>query len=379
MQESVQSGMPSDPAILQVLDRFGLRAVESVSQISVGTGSQESFRVRADGSDWVIKRYWQDTDLRRVSTAHEFELRLLEVGFPVAPLQRSTSGQTLLAHGDAHYALHGWVHGRQLTITDRNPLLAREPRLAGDLGAMVGTLHRVSSEGDEHVEEEPDGDPDHLLRAPLYAVRTLRRPRRRPPLVSRWQELRLRRHKNDYEQWMLQIVPEVVSHARRIARRSIAHDLEPTDIGLIHHDLNWENLVFDEQLHLRAVLDFDNSMRAPWVLEVGSAAVALVGTTPAAVDRFLAGYQSVSPFSVDPGLVRLAMEMKCVQSILNSVLTYLDGDTDVTLREAWCRELYASVTTLTENDNPERAADRLSKSADGERLRATEGENHDGG
>lgn len=369
MSATTSNGTGSHGDVLRILDRFGLAAssVESVTELLVGTGSQ-NLRVRATDGDWVLKRYGAGVDLGRLRRAHRWEHRLEEAGFPVAPLRRTASGSTVVAHGDEHYVMHAWVDGQHLTIADRDDLLERQPELATDLGSMLGTLHRISREGEPDVLEEPAGDPDHLLQAPRHTLRSLRRPRLRPPFVSRWQALRLRRRKSAFDRWILQVVPDVAAHARGLARRSIATAVGPTDIGLVHHDLNWENLVLDESLRPRALLDFDNSTLAPWVLEVGAAAVVLAGTRPEDLDRFLAGYRQASPVPVDLGLVRVAMELKCVQSILNSVVIYLDGDTDLTLRGPWCRHLYASLTALVESDTAGRSAARLRRSVHGPRV-----------
>lgn len=346
MPAPVWKDMPPEPAVLRVLEVFGLSSVESVGRLTVGSGPERSLRVRAGGGDWVLKRYSGAVDLSRLLRAHRWEEHLAQAGFPVAPLRRSSSGESLVTEGGASYAVHGWVRGRQVSIVDRDALLERRPGLAGDLGAMVGTLHRISSEREEGAGAGADGGPDQLLRAPRHGVRALRRPRPRPPWVSRWHALRRQRDKTDFDRWIIQVLPGVATQARRLARRSLAARPGPPDIGLIHHDLNWENLVLDEGLRPCALLDFDNSTRAPWMIEVGSAAVVLAGTDRVLVERFLTGYQSRSPVTIDRGLVRQAMELKCVQSILNSVLLYLDGDTDTTLREPWCRQLHAALVDL---------------------------------
>lgn len=374
MSASIWRDMPPDPAVLQALDRFGFppSSVASVNELSGGTGPERSFRVRAVDADWVLKRYPGSTDLGRLERAHRWEERLAEAGFPVAPLHRSWSGSSVVTDRGGHYVMHGWVHGRQWSIADRDGILAQEPRLAGDLGALVGILHRISSEDGRGAQgqagqggENAGGGPDRLLTAPRYAVRKLRRPQARPPVLSRWRALRLRRDKSDFDRWIIQVLPDVAARARRLARHSRAYRLGPGDVGLIHHDLNWENLIFDEELHLLALLDFDNATRGAWMIEVGSAAVVLAGTDHDLVEQFLTGYQATSPVPVDRGLVRLAMELKCVQSILNSVLVYLDGDTDTTLREPWCRQLHTSLRELVETDTAGPVPGRLRGSTSG--------------
>lgn len=354
---SIWRRMAPDTVILGVLRDFGIPgpSVEAVSPlVSVGT-RERSVRVQATDGEWVLKRHPPD-GLKRLQEAHGLELALQRDGFPVAPLRRAEHGGTLVRTDTAVWSMHAWVSGRHLSIAERDTASALAPKLPAHLGAMVGALHRVSG-GQDKVEpaniarssEAGDvdvDDPDRLLRAPLHAVRRLRRPRIRPPGLPPVQALRLRTEKTDFDRWILRTLPEVVQHARRLSRHSFS-GVGPQDVGLIHHDLNWENIVLDEDLRLRALLDFDNATRAPWMIEVGSAAVVLAGTDPVRLERFLSAYQAESGIEVEARLVRVAMELKCVQSILNSLVIYLAGDTDITLREPWCRHLLASLRELT--------------------------------
>lgn len=57
-----------------------------------------------------------------------------------------------------------------------------------------------------------------------------------------------------------------------------------------------------------------------------------------------------------------------MQSILNSVLVYLDGDTDTTLREPWCRQLHAALVDLAEPDAAGPVPARLRGNAHGPRI-----------
>lgn len=366
---SIWRGLAPDAEILKVLHDFGVQdaSVQSLSPLVIAGTRDCSLRVRASGGDWVLKRHPPD-GLQRLQDAHGWELRLQRDGFPVAPLRHAGHGGTLVRTADSLWSMHAWVPGRHLSIAERDDARARDPELPARMGAMVGMLHRVSKERDRgtptrfpHGRGIGDGnlgDPDRLLRAPGYALRRLRRPRLRPPGLPLVQTLRLRPNKSDFDRWILQTLPEVVQHAGRLSRHTFSGE-GPPDVGLIHHDLNWENIVLDEDLSLRALLDFDNAIRGPWMLEVGSAAVVLAGTDPVSLERFLSAYQAESGIEVDVHLVRVAMQLKCVQSILNSLVIYLAGDTDITLREPWCRHLFASLRDLThEGDGSSRGTDQ---------------------
>lgn len=346
VSRSIWTQMAPDPSLPRVLAEFGFApsSIESIKPLVSGAGRHQGYRVRAEHNDWVLKAHRATVATDRLRACHELESRLGIVGFPVAPLGRSRSGDSLVQEGSRWYSLHAWVVGRQVSIAERDELLASHPHLGRHLGSMVGLLHHISGQLVGPAGAREGGDPDLLLRAPRYAARALRRPR--PVRLSRWHALHLKRSKSEFEQWMVHVFPEVAAAAGRLARRSIADRVDRSGMGLTHNDLNWENLVFDETLHLSAVLDFDNATWAPWVLEVGAAAVVLVGAEPAAVEEFLSAYERASHLQADRDLVRLGMEVKCVQSILNSMVTYLNGNRDITLRAPWCYHLYDSLTVL---------------------------------
>lgn len=327
-------------AISRVMARFGIdpSALDSVSPLVSGLGRRAGVRLCSDRGAWVLKGYPAGPAVERVATAHLLERRLAEDGFPVAPLYPSDTGATLVEDDGMHYALHGWVDGRQEQIAGRDQLVAEHPHLVGELACVIGRLHRVSAQqGGGEI-----ADPDRLLGLPQLTARAIRRPGRR--LLSRWQALRLRRHPSEFDRWIIRVLPELTAYADRLAGRSIAHIAGGG--GLIHNDLNWENIVFDEQLRVSALLDFDAATCAPWVMEVGAAAVVLVGTDPDRVADFVATYEEAAGIVVDRGAVRLAMETKCLRSILTSILGHLDDRTGTSLRASWCYALYESLQVL---------------------------------
>ena len=328
-----------DAAVSRVVARFGIApaALESVTPVVSGLGRRAGVRVRTADGEWVLKGHPSGPAVARLEAAHRLERRLADDGFPVAPLCLSDSGTTLVEDDGVHYALHGWVEGRQEGIVGRDQRVAGHPHLVGELAATVGRLHAVSGQQGGG----PGDDPDRLLRAPQLSARAIRGPGRR--LVSRWHALRLRRRPSQFDRWIIRVLPELAEHADRLAGRSVGD----TAGGLIHNDLNWENIVFDERLRVRALLDFDTATPAPWVMEVGAAAVVLVGTEPERVAEFVAAYEEVAGLAVDRDDVRLAMETKCLRSILTSVLGHLDDRAGTSLRAPWCYALYDSLQALS--------------------------------
>ncbi|WEV76938.1 phosphotransferase [Janibacter cremeus] len=329
--------------IHRVLARFGLppASLESIAPVVSGAGRHAGLRVRADGREWVLKGHTSARSIERLALSHPLELRLAEVGFPVAPLCRALTGATLVEDGAVQYALHGWVDGRQIAIGERDELLARHPGVASELAMLVGRMHLVSAQQELGAAGSRRGEADRLLTLPRLSLAEIRRPGRR--LFRRLHALRLNPAKSAFERWIISVLPEMASRAEWLAGQSIARRVGRADLGLIHDDLNWENLVFDEAFRVRALLDFDNATVAPWVLEVGAAAVVLVGTDPRTVEEFVSAYEEASRMPVERDLVRVAMELKCVRSILTSIIAHLDGNGATARRALWCHHLHESL------------------------------------
>ncbi len=337
---------PSDATLYRVLGQFGF-APESIDHIAplprrIGN---ENFRVRANAQDWVLKAHRSAKALNRLRVAHSLELELARSNFPVAHLQRCVRGGTLVQDGTAHYSLHSWVEGKQIAIADRDSALSRHPVLLHELASTLGTLHWTAGTLEHSGEDPPTYSARALLRSPHRTARRLRRIR--PPRFSRWHTLRFRRNKSDFDRWILRLLPEIAASAERLARRSEGITSSDSDLIISHHDINWENLIFSDSFALLALLDFDNVIRAPRALEVGSATVVLAGADSARVELFLGTYEKVAQHLVDRQLFSLGMRMKCTQSILNSINTYLHGRVvDVDLLASWCYHLYESLQVL---------------------------------
>lgn len=329
----VRTPESAPPGVLEAF-RLDPSSVELVMPLISGSGLARGFRIRADGQDWALKRYTSRVAVKRLETSHQLELRLAGFGFPVAPLHVADTGETVVRAGPVWYSLHRWVDGQHVSIADRDAVIGAHPHLMGELAAMIAALHMFSGQVPEDGE---DPDVDRLLRVPHANAR-----RNRRRLLSRWQVLRMKPRKSDFDRWILRVFPEVASRAEELAAESISHRVDRSQVGLIHNDVNWENLILDEELHVRALLDFDNAVRAPWVLEVGACAVVLVGTDPRQIEEFVSGYEATADTTFDRDLIRLGMELKCVRSIVTSVLSHLDGGTATDRIAPWCHHLHES-------------------------------------
>ena len=344
---SVENSSSPEQTVRHVLTRYGFApsSIEHVEALPRRI-SNTNFRVRAGDRDWVVKSHTSMRVLRRLALAHPLELRLADAGFPVAQIQRSEAGQTLVEAAGVHYSLHSWIHGQQIAIADRERVLTQHPHVLTDLASAIGTLHRVAGALEHSGEDPPAVLARDLLSSPRRTARNIKRVR--PLRVPRWHALRLKRPKSEFDQWILQAMPEVVAHAGRLAGQAKVVPVESADIIVSHHDVNWENLIFDEDFRLRALLDFDNAIRAPRAIEVGSAAVVLAGAERGRLDTFLTTYEGTAEVQMDHDIVELGMAMKCVQSILNSINTYLNGNVaDTQLLSSWCYHLHESLQELS--------------------------------
>lgn len=340
--------MIDESIVRRVLGSYGFieSTIEWARPLGAGT-KNSSYLVRADGHTWVLKSVAGSPPARRACLAVALETRLGEAGFPVAPLRRSASGQALVKDGRTHFTLHAWVEGQQETISERDELLGRHPELVERLASALGAMHQIGSQLDRGDLELPAITAESLLRAPSLSLRRLHRPRRHAPVLSPWHALRLRREKSDFDQWIIEALPHVAQEAARISRYSVGRLLRQSEAILIHNDLNWENLIFDSERRLLAILDFDNMTRAPRIIELGAATVTLIGTDRRLVDEFVGVYEDLSHVATDREALAYAMSLKCVQSILNAVTIYLRGGSrDPERLEAWCRHLYESMDEL---------------------------------
>lgn len=326
-----------------VLAQYGFAAeqIESFDRLPQRV-KNINFRVSAGGRDWILKCH-TPAAAKNLAFSHRLELLLAESGFPVAALQRTDTGATLVEHGGSFFTLHAWVSGRQFTIGQRDRELAAQPALAGDLGRTLGTMHRI---GEPLVSQWPAGAaPGWLLAGPSRTVTSIRRGR--PPQLFKAMRLRLRPKKTDFDRWILGRLPELYRDAASLATTRFPEQ-DAADLVVAHNDLNWENLIFGPGPELLAVLDFDNATALPRALDIGAAAAVLAGGSASRVDEFLAGYRQAHGQAVDLGLVTLGMRWKCVRSMLWSFDSYLSGRVaDPALVASWCHHLHGCLRAIS--------------------------------
>lgn len=330
----------------RILHQFRIESsIESVERLVRGT-NHASVRLRVDGRDLVLKSL-TPARVARVGFARAVEVELERAGFPVAPVHLSKSGSALVELEGQHYTLHAWVEGQQHAIADRGMIVAENPLFLREAGRALGELHRIAESADLTGHDAPAVTGKKLLLNQRYAERNLRRLRPRPPLLSEWHMFLLKREKTDFDRWIVQAVRDAIRHATRLRDHSMAHLIDMSDTIVIHNDINWENLIFNERHQLRAILDFDNATRAPGLVEVGAATVVLAGDEWDLVEDFVSAYEDETGRSVDRRALELAMSAKCVQSIVSSFTTHVRGQHKETeFLESWCRHLHSSMQRL---------------------------------
>lgn len=326
-------------AAVAALEEFGYRDadVKSVERLPMGVKNL-NYRVRAGGRDWVLKCHQGHGAGQRLEFSQRLELTLADAGLPVLRPTQVASGKATVETTAGLFTLHPWVEGRQISIDQRDTTHARHPDLARSLGMLIGEVHRVG------LTALPSADPrtvdvSSLLSGPRRTVRSIRYGR--PYRFRKTLRLRLHPRRSEFGTWILRQLPSLRREAARLPTAAVAQRIDSTDVVLAHNDVNWENLIFDDEFSVLALLDFDNAAPMPRSLDVGAAAAVLVGAAEDRLAEFLDGYVQAAGVRVDESAVLLGMRWKCLRSILFSVDAHLSdriGDTEMVA--TWCRHLH---------------------------------------
>lgn len=335
-------------SVAAALTEFGLGPSEVMAVDPLPQGiKNRNYKVRGPEQDWVLKCHRGSGAAERLAFTHRVELALGEAGFPLAPIRRLDSGGTTVETPAGIFTLHGWVDGHHVSIDQREQVLAEHPSLVEGLGRLLGESHRVTA----GLLDE--AHPDRARRAGvserLAAPRSIASRIRRGGVLGTPKTLRLRlgRRRSEFDSWIVGVLADVTRRADFLALPEVAAQVDPADVVVAHNDLNWENLVLDQAYEVTAVLDFDNAALLPRALDVGAAAVVLVGPDSSTVDRFLTAYGNASGVRVERSAVEVGMKWKCVRSILWTIDAYLSGAVgDPEMAATWCKHLYASAQAL---------------------------------
>ena len=290
--------------------------VESFKVIPVRLQNQNA-KVRVAGVDYVLKCYESARLPKNIALSHELQHKLCAAGFPVAKLELLKNGESLWGEGDYAYSVHQWVNGQHYEFL--TPDSAVPELLVDEVATCLAHLHALV------VQELPYSGvvtssrmvQDELGQSTLAKSRHL------------WR-LRLRWSKSALERRALVAWPVMA----KLADRIVYDNEDFGEILLAHNDINWQNVVFDASGKLKALIDFDNIRYVPRALEVGYAALVLVGADEAKLSRFVATYTEQSGQKVDINAVRLAMRIRCLRSFgwaFQAILNRRIGDEKVLL------------------------------------------------
>ncbi len=332
---SAGPGADSDPDayVDEALSGFGLGGA-AWAALPRGLKAR-AYRVTTQEGSWLLK--WHPARAESLlQRSHEVVRALVEAGFPAPAVRVSPRGESLVTTPAGLFSLQAWVEGMQVSIAEREETFARWPELATTLGRVVGDLHRLAAPAMEWG--GAPADPERLLAGPRATVGSIKHGP--PHRFRKLARVRLRRPRTEFDDWLLSRLPDLAARARGLAAPRTRDLIDGADEVLGHNDWNWENLILDGHGGVAAVVDYDNVARLPRALEVGAAAVVLVGADPARLEAFLDGYAQGSQVAVSPQAARVGMQWKCVRSSLWSVDSYLSGrarDTDMLL--TWCTHL----------------------------------------
>lgn len=294
-------------------------------------------RFRIGDRQWVIKRYTERNAPQRLALSHEVQRYLAEQHFPVAALEITRNGTTLVQHGDDYYSVHAWVSGRHVNgLRLHQQKQAPEDAIVQEIARTLGHYHRLMT--GRFLPEEDAARTEaasKALRQPAAIAERIRQKKRQQPLWNLKQKFRF--NKSPLEQWLQSSLEGFLQQAEQLA---VNRQIEPAamdDLIVAHNDINWENLIFDDAGTLRAIIDFDNVAILPRQFEVGAACIVVAGPRRAQRQLFLEAYEQASGLTVTPAALQAGMQIKCLRSLLWSAWSNMHGNVaDNELLADWC-------------------------------------------
>lgn len=305
-------------------------------------------RFRIADRQWVIKRYTDSNTQERLALSHQVQRLLDACHFPVARLEQTREGATLVQRGEDFYSVHTWVSGVHIDgVALYLKGSAPDVAIIEEIAHSLGNYHRYMR---EHfagaAQHAADGTLEKIIRQPAGLALRIRQKRQREPLRELWRKCKP--NKNDFERWLKNAAP-LLAQADALALIKPQHFQAPDDLIVAHNDLNWENLIFDERQRLKAVIDFDNVVVTHRMFEVGAACVVFAGSDTALRQRFLDAYCTSAGMDLDMNALEVGMKIKCLKSVLWSVWAYLNGNiVDHAMLADWCTFLTRCLEDINE-------------------------------
>lgn len=320
--------------VLQHFDFFGGQ-LDELSIVPRRLTNQNA-RFRIEDREWVIKRYNANNPPKNLLLSHELQKCMIQHGLPVARLELTRSGESFVTLHQYIYTIHQWIRG-----VHHNPIEsghAISAKLVNEIAVNLGRFHSLVSTHCEHRVEPELESAKSLLRTLRDNANDMHARSRlgvRRDTLWKWKPFKSR-----LDCWILESLPKFQTMAERLSTLSLESMPSLQDVILAHNDINWLNLIFDQDENLIAIIDFDNIQFAPRQFEIGSAALVVSGGNGDFLNLFLKTYQEASGLSVDPDAVRISMLIRCARSYLWSVQAYRNNAIhDVSMLEAWMRFL----------------------------------------
>ncbi len=285
-------------------------------------------------SSWVLKCYPQDEFNSRLLLAHDLQLRLDEAGFPLAKLEQTKYGKTMVKLFDAVYSLHKWTEGKHLSPSVHKSEKGIE--IIQKVARAIGNLHRIAAaKFKKRLADRPTITGQDIFNGVQNIGQEFLKGQGLS--LSGLNKLRFKLVKSDFDRWVIKRAPELANVVGSIVNSENSNSFDLEDPIPIHNDINWENLIFSDDDELLALIDFDNVVVGPREYEVGAAAIVIAGPDNVRLQKFVEAYQEVSGFECNPEKIQLGMILKCIRSIVFSIHSYAsNGVEDIEMLQDWC-------------------------------------------
>lgn len=285
-------------------------------------GSQlygECLKVDLPGNSFIVKKYESGFDKNRLLFTHEVQRDLLKVGFPLPKIETTKDNTTIVQVNGVAFVVQQWMDGECYSQIELN---RHNDYIVDNIGMLIGKLHRFVSERQYEIENDFCIHIDSILAKPSALIGSLLAANRFG--ISGILKLKLKVWKNSYDRWI------ITNHKKWVKALSILNKINIEKsyfdhIIPIHNDINWENILFDKDNKIKAVIDFDNMHYAPRAYEVGAAAIVIAGADRDRLKRFLNNYSTASGFVDQKNTLYCCMLIKCLSSIAFSAQAYIDG------------------------------------------------------
>lgn len=295
----------------------------------------QNAKFSAGGVDYVVKRYDKAGLPSCLELSHKVQIHLQGLQFPVAKLEVCRDGNSLVEEGGGVFSIQRWVDGQHLEYLE--PDAATPDNLIEEIARRLGQYHSIV----QHEFSAPSDlrqQTGQLIQETRTSIRSLTK--FKINRLSPYLKLKMRWKKTAFERDLLQLYPLALSLVDSLPDPDNFDVQGFGDVVIAHNDINWQNFIFDSNGKLVALIDFDNMQYAYREIEVGFAALVVVGANPEKLNSFVSIYAECAECPLDLQAVHLAMKIRCIRSFRWALQSYVnDRIEDVELLEGWIRHL----------------------------------------